>query len=67
MSDTSSDTNWEEHEAEAGAAVAAASSTAELEEIRVRYLGRKAVVVQALRGVRDRESGMLLNGIRTRL
>ena len=29
-----------------------------------RYLGRKSELAQALRGVRDRESGMLLNGIR---
>jgi phenylalanyl-tRNA synthetase alpha chain len=38
-----------------------------LEDARVRYLGRKSELAQALRGVRDRESGMLLNGIRTRL
>src|SRR5262249_50840186 len=34
---------------------------------RVRYLGRKSDLAQALRGVRDRETGMLLNGIRERL
>jgi phenylalanyl-tRNA synthetase alpha chain len=33
----------------------------------VHYLGRKSELAQALRGVRDRESGMLLNGIRQRL
>ncbi|TML41840.1 MAG: phenylalanine--tRNA ligase subunit alpha, partial [Actinobacteria bacterium] len=37
------------------------------EDARVRYLGRKSELAQALRGVRDRESGMLLNGIRERL
>jgi phenylalanyl-tRNA synthetase alpha chain len=59
--------NWEAHEEEAAAAVAAASSAAELEEARVRYLGRKSELAQALRRVRDREAGMLLNGIRQRL
>ncbi len=58
---------WQPHEAEALAAIAAASDSAELEDVRVRYLGRKSDVAQALRGVRDREAGMLLNGIRRRL
>jgi phenylalanyl-tRNA synthetase alpha chain len=39
--------------AEAEAAIASASSTAELEELRVRFLGRKAELPQLLRGVRD--------------
>jgi phenylalanyl-tRNA synthetase alpha chain len=38
---------------EGEAAVAAASTTAELEELRVRFLGRKAALPQLLRGVRD--------------
>jgi phenylalanyl-tRNA synthetase alpha chain len=59
--------DWQGHETEAGSAFAAASTPAELDEARVRYLGRKSELVQALRGVRDRESGMLLNGIRQRL
>jgi phenylalanyl-tRNA synthetase alpha chain len=59
--------NWEAYEQEAIAAIGAALSDAELDEARVRYLGRKSELVQALRGVRDRESGMLLNGIRARL
>ena len=59
--------DWEAYEREATTTVAAASSAAELEDARVRYLGRKAELVQALRGVRDRESGILLNGIRERL
>jgi phenylalanyl-tRNA synthetase alpha chain len=37
--------------AEAEAAIAAAGSSAELEELRVRYLGRKAELTQALRSV----------------
>jgi phenylalanyl-tRNA synthetase alpha chain len=38
---------------EAEAAIAGASSTAELEELRVRFLGRKAELPQLLRGVRE--------------
>jgi phenylalanyl-tRNA synthetase alpha chain len=59
--------DWAAHEAEATTAVGSALSEAELGEARVRYLGRKSELAQALRGVRDRESGMLLNGIRARL
>ncbi|HZQ82488.1 MAG TPA: phenylalanine--tRNA ligase subunit alpha [Gaiellaceae bacterium] len=59
--------NWPAHEEEALAAIGAALSEAELDDVRVRYLGRKSELAQALRGVRDRESGMLLNGIRTKL
>src|SRR3954454_1602621 len=43
----------EQLRSEAEAAIAAASSTAELEELRVRFLGRKAELPQLLRGVRD--------------
>jgi phenylalanyl-tRNA synthetase alpha chain len=59
--------NWETYEEEALAAIGGALSEAELDEARVRYLGRKSEVAQALRGVRDRETGMLLNGLRQRL
>jgi phenylalanyl-tRNA synthetase alpha chain len=59
--------DWEAYEREASAAVAAASSPVELDEARVRHLGRKSELARALRGVRDRETGMLLNGIRERL
>jgi len=59
--------DWEAYEPEASAAVAAATSPTELDYARVRYLGRKSELAQALRGVRDRESGILLNGIRERL
>jgi phenylalanyl-tRNA synthetase alpha chain len=54
-------------EREAEAAVAAASSADELDEVRVRYLGRKSDLKQALRAIRDRESGMTLNAVRERL
>src|SRR5260370_16495552 len=49
---------------EALAAVAAASTLSALDEVRVRYLGRKSELKLALRDVRDRESGMALNAAR---
>ncbi len=49
---------------EALGAIEAASTPDELDEARVRYLGRKSELKQALRGVRDRESGMALNAAR---
>ena len=54
-------------EREAQSAFAGASTPAELDEARVRYLGRKSPLKQALREVRDRESGMSLNAARERL
>jgi phenylalanyl-tRNA synthetase alpha chain len=54
-------------ETEAQSAVAEAKTASELEEARVRYLGRKSELKQALREVRDRESGMTLNAVRERL
>ena len=59
--------DWARYEAEAAAAYAAVSTQEELTAAHVRHLGRKSELTQALRQVRDRESGMLLNGIRTRL
>lgn len=54
-------------ETEALGAIAAATGLPELEELRVRFLGRKADLPQALRAVRDRETGMALNELRERL
>jgi hypothetical protein len=54
-------------ESEAQSAIAGASSAEELDEARVRYLGRKSALKQALRAVRDRETGMTLNALRERL
>jgi phenylalanyl-tRNA synthetase alpha chain len=59
--------DWTAYESEALAAISRALGDGELDEARVRYLGRRSDLAQALRGVRDRESGMLLNGIRARL
>ena len=44
--------------------VAAAASLGDLDEARVKYLGRKSELKLALRDVRDRESGMALNAAR---
>jgi phenylalanyl-tRNA synthetase alpha chain len=57
----------QELEREGLAAVAAASTPAELDEARVRFLGRKSALKLALREVRDRETGMTLNAVRERL
>jgi phenylalanyl-tRNA synthetase alpha chain len=59
--------DWQQYESEGQQAIAAASTAGELDDARVRYLGRKSNLAQALRVVRDRESGMLLNGIRAGL
>ena len=44
-------------ETEALSAISARADAAELEDARVRYLGRKSELAQALREVRDRETG----------
>jgi phenylalanyl-tRNA synthetase alpha chain len=49
---------------EALSAIEAASTAAELEALRIRYLGRSSALKLALREVRDRESGMALNAAR---
>ena len=54
-------------ESEALSAIEASASPAELDDARVRYLGRKSELKQALREVRDRETGMVLNAVRERL
>ena len=54
-------------ERDAQGAIAAASTRAALDDARIQYLGRKSDLKQALRGVRDRESGMALNAVRERL
>ncbi|HEY2327969.1 MAG TPA: phenylalanine--tRNA ligase subunit alpha [Gaiellaceae bacterium] len=60
-------TDWNAYEKDAASAIAGAATADALDAVRVEYVGRKAELTQALRGVRDRESGMLLNGIRERL
>jgi phenylalanyl-tRNA synthetase alpha chain len=60
-------------ESEATSAIAGSSTLAELEDARVRYLGRKSELAQALRGVRElpsetrADTGKTLNTLRERL
>jgi phenylalanyl-tRNA synthetase alpha chain len=54
----------EAYRKDALAAVESASSIGELDDARIRYLGRKSELKQALREVRDREEGMELNAAR---
>jgi hypothetical protein len=63
-SDTVAAVDAEALQREALAAVDAAPTTGELEDLRVKYLGRKSELKLALREVRDRESGMALNAAR---
>jgi phenylalanyl-tRNA synthetase alpha chain len=48
-------------ENEAKSAISSANTLDELDEARVRYLGRKSELKQALRAVRDAETGRVLN------
>ena len=54
-------------EREALSAIEGAATTDELDEARIRYLGRKSALKLALREVRDRETGQTLNALRQRL
>jgi phenylalanyl-tRNA synthetase alpha chain len=54
-------------ENEALSAISGATTLDGLDELRVRYLGRKSPLKQALREVRDRETGQALNLARERL
>ncbi|HEY3069737.1 MAG TPA: phenylalanine--tRNA ligase subunit alpha [Gaiellaceae bacterium] len=54
-------------ESEAKSAIASAKTLSELDEVRVRYLGRKSELKQALREVRDAKTGRVLNTLRETL
>ena len=54
-------------ENEAKSAISGAKTPDELNEARVRYLGRKSELKQALREVRDPETGRVLNTLREQL
>jgi phenylalanyl-tRNA synthetase alpha chain len=60
-------TDWNAYLADARGAVDTATTSAELDDARVHYLGRKSELKQALRNVRDRETGQTLNGVREEL
>jgi phenylalanyl-tRNA synthetase alpha chain len=65
--DTVAAVELEALEAEALGAIAAAAGAGELDDARVRYLGRKSALKLALREVRDRESGAALNALREKI
>jgi phenylalanyl-tRNA synthetase alpha chain len=57
----------ETYERDALTALGGASTSEEVEGVSVSYLGRSSQLKQALRDVRDRETGMRLNAIRSAL
>jgi phenylalanyl-tRNA synthetase alpha chain len=59
--------NWNAYLEEARREVVSAPTRDELDEARVRHLGRKSELKQALRNVRDRETGQTLNAVRVEL
>jgi phenylalanyl-tRNA synthetase alpha chain len=65
--DTVAAVDWAEYEREAVLAIERADTTEALEAARVDSLGRKSPLALAMRAIRDRETGMLLNGLRQRL
>jgi phenylalanyl-tRNA synthetase alpha chain len=67
MRDTVAAVDWQEYGDEALRAFSEASTPEELMDAQVRYLGRRAELPQALRQVRDRETGQALNAVRQRL
>ncbi len=54
-------------ESQALSEISGSSTTEDLDSARVRYLGRRSELKQALREVRDRETGMALNALRETL
>jgi phenylalanyl-tRNA synthetase alpha chain len=59
--------DWKAYESDASAALEGASTSEEVESVSVSYLGRSSQLKQALREVRDRDTGMRLNAIRSSL
>jgi phenylalanyl-tRNA synthetase alpha chain len=59
--------DWESYRADGVRAFAGAADSEELAAVHVRYLGRRAPLPLALREVREREAGRLLNSIRASL
>jgi len=59
--------DWDEYERKAVEELDRAATSEELADVHVRYLGRRSPLPQALRGVRDRETGQRLNSLRARL
>src|SRR4051812_49936873 len=65
--DTVAPVDWEVYERDAKASLEKASTSEEVESVSVAFLGRKSELKQALREVRDRETGMTLNALREAL
>jgi phenylalanyl-tRNA synthetase alpha chain len=59
--------DWEAYERQFEQALKRVKSLDDLDQLRIEYLGRKSELAQALRNVRDRETGMRLNALRARL
>src|SRR4051812_10301221 len=59
--------DWQKYEEQALRATEGASTLAELEDVRIEHLGRKSELLLAMREIRDRETGQLLNGVRQAL
>ena len=58
--------DWEAYEQQFEGALKEAKTLDDVEHLRVEYVGRKSPLAQALREVRDRETGMLLNSVQER-
>jgi phenylalanyl-tRNA synthetase alpha chain len=65
--DTLAAVDWEAYVQQAEEALAAATTSDEVEAVSVSHLGRSSPLKLALREVRDRETGMRLNAVRRRL
>jgi phenylalanyl-tRNA synthetase alpha chain len=65
--DTLAAVDWEAYVQQAEEALAAATTSDEVEAVSVSHLGRSSPLKLALREVRDRETGMRLNAVRGRL
>ena len=59
--------DWGAYEQQFEGALKEAKTLDDVEHLRVEYVGRKSPLAQALREVRDRETGMLLNSVRARI
>src|SRR5438128_10120011 len=59
--------DWDAYADEAERAYSGAATAEELSEVNARFMGRRSPLRQALREIRDPETGRQLNGVRSRL
>ena len=59
--------DWDAYADEAERAYSGAATAEELSEVNARFMGRRSPLRQALREIRDPETGRKLNGVRSRL